>query len=115
MLTNEERIARMHERAAEIRKKEHSRKVKIVQIASMGASLAAVIVLAVFMPALSPDMPDAAGGQSVDLNASIFAESGALGYIVIAIIAFLLGACVTAFCFHLKRWQSKKEQEDEID
>jgi hypothetical protein len=35
------------------------------------------------------------------------------GYIVIAVIAFALGVCVTAFCFRLKRWKDLKNEEEE--
>ena len=45
------------------------------------------------------------------MHASIFAGSGALGYIVIAIIAFLLGVALTMFCIRLREWQERKDKE----
>ena len=47
------------------------------------------------------------------MSASIFSGSGYLGYIVIGIVAFLLGCAVTVFCFRLRKWQKDKENEDD--
>ena len=112
MYTNEERIARMHGRASEIRIERRARKVRIAQFVSAGASLAAVIVLAIFMPQLAAFDLNESGAPIVDMNASIFGDSSALGYVFVSIVAFLLGATVTAFCFCLKRWQKRKDQEE---
>ena len=43
------------------------------------------------------------------MNASIFSGTAALGYIVIGILAFVLGVGVTIFCFRFK----KKQEEDD--
>ena len=50
-----------------------------------------------------------------NMQASIFNGSSSVGYIVIAVIAFLLGAFVTVFCFRLKKWQEKKNREEDHD
>ena len=118
MRTNEERIAKMHARAEEIEKEQRRRRVRIAQSAAAAVSFAAVILLAVFMPQLAPAGDGFAPGSSApaapgDMQASIFGGSGVLGYIVIAIIAFLLGAFVTAFGFRLKRWQDKKDRGED--
>ena len=42
----------------------------------------------------------------------MFSDSGALGYIVVALLAFLLGVSVTVFCLRLKKWREKKDRED---
>lgn len=44
---------------------------------------------------------------------SIFGESPVLDYIMISVLAFLLGACVTVFCLRLKQWKQSKDEEDE--
>ena len=46
------------------------------------------------------------------MNASIFSDSGVSGYLVIAILAFLLGITVTVFCFRLKKYMDGKGPED---
>ena len=54
------------------------------------------------MPDLTARLrPDGAAG--FETAASMYGGSGALGYIVIGILAFLLGVCVTILCFRLRR------------
>ena len=118
MRTHKERIAAMHARAEEIEKEQRRRRVRIAQFGTAAASFAAVILLAVFMPQFAPAGPGLAPESSApaapgDMQASIFSGSGALGYVLIAVIAFLLGAFVTAFCFRLKRWQDKKDRGED--
>ena len=112
MRTNEERIAAMHKRAGELEKENRQRRVRIIQAVSVAACIAAVIALAFFMPGLSQAL--VAGESQGGMSASIFSESSALGYIVIGILAFLLGAAVTIFCFRLRRWQKDKDPEDDL-
>ena len=107
MRTNEERIAAMHQRAAEMNRADRARKVRIMQATGAVVACAATIMLAIFMPRISDFQPDPNGSTG-----SIFADSGALGYIVIAIIAFLLGVALTMFCYRLREWQMRKDKEE---
>lgn len=120
MRTDDERIAAMHARAEEIKGERRKRRVRIWQSVSFVTAFAAVILLAVLMPGLldsgtvpgisSLSDPDSSGGTAPAMSGSIFAESGAMGYVVIAVIAFLLGVCVTAFCFRLKKWNELRKK-----
>ena len=56
-----------------------------------------------------------AGSLTGGMYASIFSASPVLGYIVIGIIAFLLGGAVTVFCFRLKQWEKLKNTEEGYD
>lgn len=104
MRTNDERIAEMHARAAEMAGKQRAGRVRVAQSVAAVVSFAAVILLAVFMPKItSPEI--APGGADEGMQASMLSDSGSVSYVVIAIVAFLLGAAVTAFCFKLKKWQ----------
>ena len=47
--------------------------------------------------------------------ASIFHGGAALGYIVIGLLAFLLGVCVTVLCFRLRHMSREDDQNDERD
>lgn len=107
MRTSEERIAAMHQRAGELNRAQRARKVRIMQATGAVIACAATFMLAVFMPRISDFQADP--GVS---TGSIFADSGALGYIVIAIIAFLLGTALTMFCYRLREWQMRKDKEE---
>lgn len=67
--------------------------------AAVAAGLAAVVALALWMPALKDRaLPDA--GPS--LRASLLFDGGGLAYAAICVTGFLLGVLVTLFCFRLK-------------
>ena len=112
MRTDEERINRMHARAAELSRQKRARKVKIMQVAGGVVSFAAAIMLAIFVPRAACLDAGNPAGQTDGMHASIFGDSAALGYIVIAIITFLLGVTITIFCFRLRKWQEQKDKEE---
>ena len=113
MRTSEERIAAVHRRAAELDRQRSARDVKILQAAAAAASFAFVILLAGMFPRIADQGTDPAAGAPETMNASIFSGSAAGGYIVIAVIAFLLGMFVTVFCFRLKRWKDDQNRKDD--
>ena len=47
--------------------------------------------------------------------ASIFHGGAALGYIVIGLLAFLLGVCVTVLCFRLRQMNREDGQDKESE
>ena len=108
MRTNEERIAALHTRAAELEKEKREQRVRILQAVSATVCFAAVIVLALLMPGFAENF--AGGSPQNGMSASMLSDSSALGYIVIGIVAFLLGVSVTIFCFRLKKWEDVKDQ-----
>jgi cell division protein FtsW (lipid II flippase) len=108
MRTNEERIAAMHARAAELRKEKRKRETRLAGLTAVVLCLALTVALAAWMPRLSTAMTGAPGAMS----ASMFSDSGALGYIVVALLAFLLGVSVTVFCLRLEKWREEKDRED---
>ena len=110
MRTDDERIKAMHRRAKEIEKEDRARKVQVARILSAAGALAAVVALAFFMPRISgAGIPV----EDVNLKASLFAESPVLGYIVIGLLAFLLGVSFTVFCYRLLKWQEQDEDPEE--
>lgn len=110
MLTNEERIAKMHARATEIKKEKHERNTRIIQSASFAFCFCAVIALAVYVYSIRDRIVSTAVTDS--MSASIFSGSSMLSFIVIAVIAFLLGVSVTVFCFWLKKAGDEKDDGD---
>lgn len=109
MRTNEERIAAMHKRAAELKKETRHRHALILSAASVAACFMLVLALAVSLPGMNTAITAQDTGE---MSASLFAGSGALGFIVIGIIAFLLGVSVTVFCSQLKKWEKSKREPE---
>ena len=58
-------------------------------------------------------------GSGFETAATILGGSTALGYMVIGLLAFVLGACVTILCFHIhqlnKEEQTEKQKGDNGD
>ena len=107
MRTSEERVAELHRRMAELRKKRQRRKYLLSCAGAVAACLELAVVTALVI-ANTPLQPPAAG--TAGYTASIFAGYEHLGAIVVAILAFCLGAMVTVFCYRLRR-----HMEDEHD
>ena len=110
MRTNEERLAAMHKRAAEIEREDRNRKVMIMETAGIAIGFAAVLILAILMPGMAGNFVHT--DVTNTMRASIFSENNAIGYIVIGIIAFLFGISVAVFCFRLKKWRDAEENKE---
>ena len=107
MRTNEQRIAQMHERALTIEHEDRERKTRILQIGSFAAALAVVVLIALMMPGVAK--MSAQGTVPDGMVASIFSQNDKLGFIVVAILSFALGASVTIFCFYLRKYCGKED------
>lgn len=105
MRTSEERVAELH-RLMDQRKKEKSlRKYRLQSTAACAACLAITVVMALVIAQTPFQNPDA-GSHGV--SASIFANHALLGYVVVGLLAFFLGALVAIFCSRMR-----KHMEDE--
>ena len=111
MRTAEERINAMHLRAAEIQTERKQRNVNILSSAVAIAGFAAVILLGIMMPGLTDKVT--INGVYDGYNASIFSESSTIGFVVVAILSFLLGAAVTVFCFRIRKLSKLGNKESE--
>ncbi len=102
MRSHEERVAEAKRRIAGRERNMRLRRGRILTAAAAAACLALIAGCAIAMPDLTARLrPDGAAG--FETAASMYGGSGALGYIVIGILAFLLGVCVTILCFRLRR------------
>lgn len=110
MRTNEERIAALHTRTKQLKREEKNRRFYAVCAAGAAVCFAILAGIAVLIPRVSVN--SYIDNTAESMNASIFAGSSVLGYLVIAILAFLLGITVTIFCFRLKKYLDEKNQED---
>lgn len=111
MHTNEERIEAIRRRAAQIEQKNRQSRVRVMQSAGIAAGFLCVIALAWIMPDITAAEVPAAIAES--MRGSIFSDTGALGFLVIGVISFLLGISVTLFCFQLKKWSDRKNSEQQ--
>lgn len=111
MRSNEERVAEVKRRIAEKERQKKLRRSRIAAVSAVAACLVLILVLSLFMPGIAGQLRP--GGYSdYEMAASMFGENAALGYIIIELLAFLLGVCVTILCFRI-RLLNREEQSME--
>ena len=92
---------------------------------SVCAAFSAVVLFLQYAVGFSFAMPGIVGqiepgtSSGFETAATILGGSTALGYMVIGLLAFILGACVTILCFRIhqlnKEEQTEKQKEDNGD
>ena len=111
MRSNEERVVEVKRRIAEKERQKKLRRSRIAAVSAVAACLVLIVVLSLFMPGIAGQLRP--GGYSdYEMVASMFSENGALGYIIIGLLAFFLGVCVTILCFRI-RLLNREEQSVE--
>ena len=102
MRTNRERARLVHERTAALRREMRARRRRRLNAVCMAACLLLVTGIGALMPMLMENV--SSGGVShASGTASLIAENGALGCILVGLFAFLLGVCVTVLLYHETR------------
>ena len=113
MRSNEERVAETKRRIAKI-EQEKRRRNPITMASAVAACLTLLIGASLAMPGIAASIQtgDYSGFETA---ASIFHSGAALGYIIIGLLAFLLGVCVTVLCFRLRQmsWEDGRDEESE--
>ena len=114
MRSHEERVVETKRRIAKIEREKRLRRDKITMISAAAACLALLVGASFAMPgiAASIQIGDYSGFETA---ASIFHGGAALGYIVIGLLAFLLGVCVTVLCFRLRQMSREDDQDKESE
>ena len=94
MRSHEERVAETKRRIAKIEREKRLRRNTITMASAVAACLALLIGVSLAMPGIAASIQtgDYSGFETA---ASIFHGGAALGYIVIGLLAFLLGVCVS--------------------
>ena len=112
MRSHEERVAETKRRIAARERKERQRRNKITVLAAAAACLALIVGVSLIMPGIAAKIQT---GDYTDFETagSVFHSSAALGYIVIGLLAFLLGVCVTILCFRLRQLEREDERDAE--
>ena len=109
MRNTDERLAAVRDRVAALDRQSRRRRGRWIAVTSVAACLGAIVTLSFYMPGwVEKSVYTESGGMA--RAASLFAENGALGYLVIGILAFILGVSVTVLCFRLRRLVQNKEE-----
>ncbi len=109
MRTNEERVAAVKSRAAQLECQKRLRQKRLLALACACASLAVIVGAALALPHLQTNWR----GAAYQTTASIFADSAVCGYVLIALLAFALGVCVTVLCYRLRVFHEESEEDSD--
>ena len=112
MLKNEERIAEVKRRIAKKEQQQRMRRRRIVSAVCIAACFAVIVGVSFAMPGIVGQIePGISSG--FETAATILGGSTALGYMVIGLLAFILGVCVTVLCFRLRQINREDSQDRE--
>ena len=110
MRSHEERVAETKRRIAKIELEKRRRHNTITIASSVAACLALLIGASFAMPGIAAHI-QTGNYSGFETAASIFHGGAALGYIVIGLLAFLLGVCVTVLCFRIRQLSRENAQD----
>ena len=112
MRSHEERVAETKRRIAKIEREKRRRRNTVTMASAVAACLALLIGASLAMPGIAASIRtgDYSGFETA---ASMYGGGAALGYIVIGLLAFLLGVCVTVLCFRLHQMNREDDQNKE--
>ena len=112
MLKNEERIAEIKRRIAKKEQQQRMRRRRIVSAVCIAACFAVIVGFSFAMPGIVGQIePGTSSG--FETAATILGGSTALGYMVIGLLAFILGACVTILCFRIHQLNKEEQTEEQ--
>lgn len=110
MRSPEERIREVKWRIAKKERQKRLRRYQVAAASVMAACLAVILGVSISMPGIINRI-ELEPSLGFETAATILGGSTALGYIVIGLLAFVLGVCVTILCFRI-RLLNKEEQTE---
>ena len=108
MRTTAERLAAAKRRARELERERQRRRARGILCAGTAACFVVIVSLALVMPGITEGFSDTALGGG--MAASIFS-----GYLVVGLLAFVLGVCVTVLCVRLRGHEGDSADEERYD
>ena len=114
MRSHEERVAETKRRIAKMEREKQRRRNTITMASAVAACLALLIGASLAMPGIAANI-QTCNYSGFETAASMYGGGAALGYIVIGLLAFLLGVCVTVLCFRLRQMCREDGQDKESE
>lgn len=112
MRTTAERLAAAKRRARELERERAAPPCPWAPLARYSGLSRCDVSLALVMPGITEGFSDTALG--VGMAASVF-SGRSLGYLVVGLLAFALGVCVTVLCVRLRGHEEDSADEERYD
>ena len=114
MRTNEERAGSVQKRTAEIKRNRQKIKQRALDMICIAVCMILVAGIGSFMPGFAIGIT-AGEVHHASGAASLVGSHAALGYILMGLMAFLLGVFVTVLLYRLHRRNEREQQENAND
>lgn len=105
MMKTKDVLSKVLDRADEIKIKKQNKKKKIQQISLVSLSLVLIISLSFLMPSFLSDINITPNNPNMG---TYFSNSQYLGYIIVGMIAFVLGVVITLICYKIRNDNERK-------
>ena len=105
MRSTDEQLQEIMKRAEIVKEKRNIRSRLYASLTASCVCVALLVVTAICLPRLEP----LAQKNEMQQYGSLLLAAPYTGYIVVAVIAFALGVCVTLLCIHWKRLRQKEQ------
>ena len=114
MRSHEERITEVKHRIAEKERQKRLRRGRIAAVSGVAAALALIVGMSLAMTGM---VGQAESGLSsgFETTATILGGSTAPGYIVIGLLAFVLGVYVTVLCFRIRLLNNEEQPTEQTE
>ena len=114
MRSLEERVVETKRRIAKMEQEKRRRRNTVTMASAVAACLALLIGASLAMPGIAANI-QTGNYSGFETAASMYGGGAALGYIVIGLLAFLLGVCVTVLCFRIRQLSREDGQDRESE
>lgn len=112
MRSHEERIAEVKRRIVEKERQKGRQRRQIAAVLGVAACLAVIVGASFAMPGISEQIVQGTP-SGFETAGTILGGNTVPGYIIIGLLAFLLGVCVTILCFRIRRLDKEEQTEDQ--
>ena len=106
MRSTDEQLREIISRADRVKDTRRLKKAVLGDAAASCVFLALLSTVAAYLPHL----PDSQAGSTVSRYGSLLLASPFIGYVIVGLLAFALGVCVTLLCRHRKEWKDREQK-----
>jgi preprotein translocase subunit SecF len=106
MRSTDDQLREIMRRAELVKEKRIIKKTILTDVLASCVCLALLIAVAVCLPKLSLALTGSVATQ----YGSLLLAAPYIGYVIVGLLAFALGVCVTLLCVHWKKWKERERK-----
>ncbi len=104
MRSTDEQLQEIMRRADLVKEKRTVKKTILTDAVASCVCLILLIAVAGYLPNITPSLTENVETQ----YGSLLLAAPCIGYVIVGLLAFALGICVTLLCVHWKRWKERE-------